>query len=172
MIDWKKANAMNDGQAARFAHKVLDRAQAVGFPITYPLEFTMDMLAANVAAPLDWEKLITTDRGTFYHDVGGIHRHLNRDTGELMDCFLPRCALPGDTAELPDPQTRREAIADALNATKTAVVALSDLQYDELAEDARKLADNLFCVLRNKTNPKYGGDPAWQGGNIDGERDQ
>jgi hypothetical protein len=41
---------------------------------------------------LDLEKLLAFDAFNFAHDVGGIYRHIDRQTGLLGDCFLPRCA--------------------------------------------------------------------------------
>ena len=41
---------------------------------------------------LDLQKLLDAPDGDFGHDVFGIRRHINRQTGELENCFLPRCA--------------------------------------------------------------------------------
>lgn len=40
--------------------------------------------------PLDFEGLLNASAGEFLHDVGGIVNHLNRKTGALEDCFVPR----------------------------------------------------------------------------------
>lgn len=53
----------------------------------------MDLAATNAnGCPLDFEKLLAFDDLSFWHDVVGIYHHLDRETGELKDCFLPRCA--------------------------------------------------------------------------------
>jgi hypothetical protein len=44
--------------------------------------------------------LLTADDMNFAHDVFGIRRHLNRQTGQLEDCFLPRFALPAGVEEV------------------------------------------------------------------------
>ena len=67
---------------------VLDR---VG-PLTNRLQLSMDLCAANTVCPLDGEALLAFPDLDFFHDIAGIHRHLNRETGELNDCFQPRCA--------------------------------------------------------------------------------
>lgn len=57
------------------------------------INLVMDLTAAdgvNGNDPLDWERLLAADDFNFLHDIGGISRHINRDTGELMNCFLPR----------------------------------------------------------------------------------
>jgi hypothetical protein len=55
----------------------------------------MDLLATHAnGCPLDFEKLLAFNEFNFAHDVVGIQRHLDRDTGELLHCFVPRCARP------------------------------------------------------------------------------
>lgn len=41
---------------------------------------------------LDLAKLLEADEFNFLHDVGGIVRHIDRETGKLRHHFLPRCA--------------------------------------------------------------------------------
>lgn len=38
------------------------------------------------------DDLISADLGDFLHDVTGIYNHIDRNMGELQDCFLPRFA--------------------------------------------------------------------------------
>lgn len=58
------------------------------------LDCSMDITAVHCnGCPLDLKKLIEADDFNFAHDVFGIRNHLNRETGQLEDCFLPRCAL-------------------------------------------------------------------------------
>lgn len=56
------------------------------------LDVMMDIEHAHDDTPLDLEKFANFDDGNFAHDMLGIRRHMNRQTGELEDCFLPRCA--------------------------------------------------------------------------------
>jgi hypothetical protein len=59
------------------------------------INLIMDLTAAdgeNGNDPLDWERLLAADDFNFLHDVGGISRHINRDTGELGNFFVPRFA--------------------------------------------------------------------------------
>lgn len=52
---------------------------------------TMDVTACHLnGCPIDLEQLLTADRADFMHDVYGIQNHIDRGTGELLDCFLPR----------------------------------------------------------------------------------
>jgi hypothetical protein len=58
-------------------------------------DLEMDLLATHAnGCPLDFEKLLAFNEFNFAHDVVGIQRHLDRDTGELLHCFVPRCAKP------------------------------------------------------------------------------
>lgn len=56
------------------------------------LNLIMDIEAAHLACPIDLERLLTADAATFGHDLVGIYRHINRETGELSGCFVPRTA--------------------------------------------------------------------------------
>lgn len=38
--------------------------------------------------------LIMVDNLDFCHDIGGIYTNFDRDTKQLENCFVPRCALP------------------------------------------------------------------------------
>lgn len=55
------------------------------------LDARMDLTATHANGnPLKLHQLLAADDANFAHDVFGIRRHLNRETGELMDCFVPR----------------------------------------------------------------------------------
>jgi hypothetical protein len=55
------------------------------------LDINMDITAAHLNGnPLRLEALLAADDFNFVHDVFGIRRHLDRKTGKLGDCFLPR----------------------------------------------------------------------------------
>lgn len=57
------------------------------------IDFEMDIIATHLnGCKLDLDKLLSAPKFDFYHDLTGIYHHLNRKTGELTDCFLPRCA--------------------------------------------------------------------------------
>jgi hypothetical protein len=57
------------------------------------IELWMDIVACHAnGCPLDLDRLAQADDFNIAHDVFGISRHLDRETGELTDCFLPRFA--------------------------------------------------------------------------------
>ncbi len=50
----------------------------------------MDLSAVHARNPLRLEELSRANEFNFAHDIFGIYRHLNRQTGELEDFFSPR----------------------------------------------------------------------------------
>lgn len=76
--------------------EIADRADASG--LTHPDRYSritliMDLCAChNHATPLDFKRLSEADGLNFNHDIAGIARHMDRETGQLRDCFVPRFA--------------------------------------------------------------------------------
>lgn len=54
------------------------------------LDLDMDITAAHIANPLKLEALLNADDFNFNHDICGIRANINRDSGEMNNCFLPR----------------------------------------------------------------------------------
>ena len=53
----------------------------------------MDLTATRAnGCPMDFARLLKAPAFDFLHDLYGIYRHLDRETGKLMDSFLPRCS--------------------------------------------------------------------------------
>ena len=81
-------------------HKIVART-AAEFPGSFDgIELAMDLTATHLnGCPLNLSGLLGADLGSFGHDVSGIARHIDRETGELTGCFLPRYAQ-GDIVEV------------------------------------------------------------------------
>lgn len=74
------------------AAKIANRARLLGDPRS-TVDIAMDIEATHAnGCPLDLEKLYEFDDFNFKHDIYGIARHIDRRTGKLTRCFLPRCA--------------------------------------------------------------------------------
>jgi len=59
-------------------------------------ELLMDVTACHAnGCQLQLDELLAAGDGDFAHDVFGIHRHIDRRTGTLTGCFLPRYAETG-----------------------------------------------------------------------------
>lgn len=54
------------------------------------LGIEMDLVAVHSKTPLRLFDLYKADDFNFVHDVVGIGNNLNRETGELENCFSPR----------------------------------------------------------------------------------
>lgn len=78
--------------------RALDRKHHVrGYSI---LHCTMDITAAHAnGTPLRLADMLAADDFNFAHDWSGIRRHLNRETGQMLSCFLPRFHAARDHAE-------------------------------------------------------------------------
>ncbi len=56
-----------------------------------PQTMTMDLIAVNAnGCRMDFERMLAADDVNFIHDVAGIARHIDRKTGKLGGCFMPR----------------------------------------------------------------------------------
>lgn len=63
------------------------------------LACSMDITACHASGcPLRLSELLEAPAYDFAHDVSGIMRHLNRKTGKLGGCFLPRFSAPEPVA--------------------------------------------------------------------------
>ena len=58
-----------------------------------PLKLTMDIEVCHCnGCQLDLAGLFAANDSDFRHDITGIRAHLNRQNGQLEDCFTPRFA--------------------------------------------------------------------------------
>ena len=79
---------------ARLIAKIANRAviMAANNGVKYPfMDCEMDVTAVHCnGCTLNLERLLAADDFNFAHDVFGIRRHIDRETGKLQNCFLPR----------------------------------------------------------------------------------
>ena len=75
----------------QIAQRAAKMAAKAGVPYTVT-DALMDIGATHATCPLRLEEFRDADDFNFSHDVFGIRRHLNRQTGRLENCFLPRFA--------------------------------------------------------------------------------
>lgn len=88
MINWKTSKA----DAALLA-KVYERSIWIlgRLGVDVPDGLYMDLTAChNNECPLDLGAMLDAGESDFMHDVLGIHRYIDRTTGKLGECFLPR----------------------------------------------------------------------------------
>jgi hypothetical protein len=75
--------------------RIVERAKAEGMIFEGYSEQTcsMDLVATNAnGCGMAFRRLLAADGFTFCHDIAGIARHMNRETGKLSNWFRPRCA--------------------------------------------------------------------------------
>jgi len=73
---------------------ICERAEKLTNGTYSHMDVAMDIEAAHCNGnPLKLDKLLAADDFNFAHDVFGIRRHLNRETGALNDCFSPRFSV-------------------------------------------------------------------------------
>ena len=96
MINWR-LNDTDKQKVAQIAKRARDlfRGQAMDADLQ---SIKMDLAAChNHGCPLDFDKLLGFDNFNLMHDINGINRHLDHETGELDGRFLPRAAMPQTT---------------------------------------------------------------------------
>jgi hypothetical protein len=75
--------------------KIIERAEPIARHAGFKLDrltSLMDMENADKQYPLDLERMLAAEPFDFGHDFFGIRHHMNRRTGVLEDCFVPRFA--------------------------------------------------------------------------------
>ncbi len=85
LISWKVTK-----REMHLIHEITERA-VHAWPDLNAQTLEMDLTATHAnGCPLDLEGLLGAEPADFTHDIFGIHHHINRNTGELKDFFLPR----------------------------------------------------------------------------------
>lgn len=79
---------------AELIRKIVARARKEDADLDV-MSLTMDVTACHASGnPLRLAELLAADDFNFAHDVFGIMRHMDRESGQLVDCFLPRYSVP------------------------------------------------------------------------------
>ncbi len=70
--------------------KITKRAKSLN-PRINSMDVMMDLTAVHCnGCKLKLSELLNANNSDFIHDVAGITQNINRDTGGLTNCFLPR----------------------------------------------------------------------------------
>lgn len=84
---------------AKIISRIAARAQRLNICVFDQMSTEMDITAVHAnGCKLNLQKLLDADDFNFTHDICGIARHLDRDTGKLGNHFDPRCSLPEKAA--------------------------------------------------------------------------
>lgn len=87
MINWSKSTK----EDTMTVHKAAVRAVKL-IPKLKLMDIEMDISATNINKKLNLNKLLGFDDFNFAHDIVGISNNIDRETGALENCFLPRCS--------------------------------------------------------------------------------
>jgi len=89
MINWDSTKKETE-LITKIAKRATKEAKKLG--IDYPvMDASMDVAAIHLNdCKLRLKELLDTDVSNFLHDIFGIRRFIDRKTGTLTDCFLPR----------------------------------------------------------------------------------
>ncbi len=92
-MNWKPNSVTEVELIHKIAKRAADLAKHIG--IRYDLLLaSMDITACHLNGnPLMLQELLDADNGNFAHDILGIRIHINRETGELEDFFVPRYSV-------------------------------------------------------------------------------
>lgn len=93
MVEFANFTPAEESHVAKIVRRGVELYAAAGIKRT-PLDIRMDLSAVHVHTPLRLGELAEADDANFGHDIGGIGKYLDRSTGELTDCFVPRYAAP------------------------------------------------------------------------------
>jgi hypothetical protein len=79
---------------SEIATRAYPKLRAAGHDVK-KIDIEMDVTAVHLNGnPLRLAELVNADDFNFFHDIGGIRRHLNRETGQLENHFRPRYSAP------------------------------------------------------------------------------
>ena len=92
--DYEMIEFTDDKKSIELIGKIAERALKIYSECEVErekIDIVMDLSACHVTCPLKLKDMLEWNgQADFMHDISGIYRHLNRETGELEDCFLPR----------------------------------------------------------------------------------
>jgi len=91
-IKWEKVTKSDLNIIHEIAKRAVDIAEKGGYKIDY-MTMEMDITACHISNPLRLNELLSANNGDFGHDVFGIRKYIDRDTGKLKDCFSPRYSI-------------------------------------------------------------------------------
>jgi len=92
MINWNNDKATIETMSA-IAKRGVELARSINVQYDQ-MTAIMDIDACHSNGnPLKLQELLEADNFNFRHDIMGIRAHIDRNTGELQDCFVPRYSL-------------------------------------------------------------------------------
>ena len=72
---------------------IVERAWKSNMLYKEKIDMIMDISKVHENNPMKLQEWLEADDWNFTHDIVGIATFLDRETGKLMDCFLPRYSI-------------------------------------------------------------------------------
>jgi hypothetical protein len=93
MLNWKTSKEDLD-LISKIADRFLSAPEIRCYSRANKIDVIRDIEAAhNNGCPIELYRLANAEGLDFFHDVIGIINNINRETGKLDNCFLPRFAV-------------------------------------------------------------------------------
>ena len=92
MFDFKNLTHEKAKQCQRIAEKTNGVLHLCGVEKADETAIAMDIAAVFLVDNINLDKLESFDAFNLLHDINGIRKNLDRETGILKGNFLPRCA--------------------------------------------------------------------------------
>ena len=95
MIDWGKLNKEDMLMISKIADRYINMVSVLNRANKRDKQdVEIDITACHITfCKLDLQKLLNADDFNFAHDTVGIRNNIDRDTGKLLNCFVPRTAM-------------------------------------------------------------------------------
>lgn len=94
IVEMARLTADEKEQVGRIIERVRKLAKSGNPVYTCNMgDLEMDLRAVHAHTPIDFAALEMMDAFEFAHDISGIDAHIDRLTGALRNCFVPRCAV-------------------------------------------------------------------------------
>ena len=90
MINWnstKEESKLISKIVSRYMNKCAELNISAGKQMNLNMDISATHLNGN---PLKLNELLKADDTNFMHDVNGIRQYIDRTTGKLQNCFVPR----------------------------------------------------------------------------------
>lgn len=79
-------------EEVKLIDEILSRADKMDLFIEDETSHWLDLVATNAnGCKLNFKRMLNADDFNFVHDFCGIFKNIDRHTGKLKNCFLPRC---------------------------------------------------------------------------------
>jgi len=89
MVDFSNINTSKED--VDLISKIAKRTvKNIYYALSDPMSIMMDLEVVHSENPLRLREMLEASDDDFFHDIRGIRFNLNKETGKLENCFLPR----------------------------------------------------------------------------------